>query len=512
MSSRAAVTAGAAVAAGTGLLLFRLRPDVVFKPLWVDEAIAGLIAVRPLPEVIETVLWERGGAPLHFVLAHFALAVDPSPEALRWLSVVFAVATVWASYDLGRRLGGQLAGSVTALVVAASSLLWVYGSVGRMYALFAFAGALAADLFVRALQQRTASAALSAAAGAWLLPAVHPYGGIVVAVEALVAAAVWRGRPLRPALPVALVGLATIPFLVADVRLAERFGVGASEGGGIASLDRAWELFTAALGGFAGHNGLPLAFFAALALAGIAVLARREPAFAAFACAALAVPVLLLVLGRSGESVRLATRHLIFALPLWAAFIGVGTERAARALARPAQVAFVVVLAVLATAAASDIADPRFLPEGRRQNLAAPAAWLEREVKKGDVLYPYSPVFLAALPATRHALALPRERATLLPALERADLPVSSVFVAVPRYGAEVTSTPAVEPFNRWVIARADGPFASGEAVLAGAARALAAAEEALDGRTRRLESYLTSSRNGLCGSLRALGSDCETS
>jgi hypothetical protein len=500
MSSRVAAAAGAAVAAGTALLLARIAPDVAPKPLWIDEAIAGLIAARPLPELLETVLWDRGGAPLHFVLAHVAFAFDASPEALRWLSVVFALATPLLTFDLGRRLAGPMAGSVSALVVAASSLLWVYGSVGRMYALLAFAGALAADLFVRALQLRTPSAAYAAAAGAWLLPAVHPYGGIVAAVEALVALGLWRGRPLRAALPVGLIGLAAVPFLLADLRLADRFSVGASGKGRVASFGRAWDLLTATLGGFAGEDGLALAFFVALGLAGIAVLARREPGFVAFACLALAAPLVLLVAGRSEETVRLATRHLMFALPLWAALIGVGAARAGRDLVLPAQLLFVAALAALAAVAASDRADPRFLAEGRPRNLAEPARWLEERVRPGDVLFPYSTVFLAALPATRHAVTIPRERATLEPALHQVDFPVGTVFVAVPRRGAQVAESEGVESFRAWLLAREEGPFASRDAVVAAAARALEAAEAALSGENARLRAYLDSSRAALCG------------
>jgi hypothetical protein len=495
-----------AVGAVTLLLAVRLARDVGPKPLWIDEAIAGLIAARPLPEILETVLWDRGGAPLHFVLAHVGFAFDASPEALRWISVVFALATPVLTFDLGRRLAGPLAGSVSALVVAASSLLWVYGSVGRMYALLAFAGTLAADLFVRALQLRTPGATWAAAGGAWLLPAVHPYGGIVAAVEALVALALWRGRPLRPALPVLLIGLAAVPFLLADLRLADRFSVGASGEGRVASFGRAWDLLTATLGGFAGEDGLALAFFVALGLVGIAVLVRREPAFVAFACLALAAPLVLLVAGRSEETVRLATRHLIFALPLWAALIGVGAAQAARELVLPAQLSFVAGLAALAAVAASDRADPRFLPEGRPRNLAEPARWLEEQVQPGDVLFPYSPVFLAALPATRHALTLPRERATLEPALDHVDFPVGSVFVAVPRRGAQVAEITRLRAFPSWVLVRMQGPFATRETLLGAVAGALTLADASLTRESPRLRTYLDSSMRAVCGTLRPPG------
>ena len=125
-------------------------------------------------------------------------------------------------------------------MAGASTVLALYGTVGRMYALLAFVSALSADLFARALQLRTARAAFVAALAAVLLPAVHPYGAIVVAVEAAVALAVWRGRPLRPALPVLAVGLLLVPFAVADLRLADRFTVGVEGEESLAGPGDAW--------------------------------------------------------------------------------------------------------------------------------------------------------------------------------------------------------------------------------------------------------------------------------
>jgi predicted membrane-bound mannosyltransferase len=136
-----------AVGAGIAVLLLRVVEDVRGKPLFEDEAVAGLIAARPLGEMLQTVWWERGGPPHHFLLSHIALAIDSSPFTLRWLAVVFAVATIPVCWDLGRRLAGPAAGATAALVAAASPMLAVYGSFGRMYSLYAFASALAADHF-----------------------------------------------------------------------------------------------------------------------------------------------------------------------------------------------------------------------------------------------------------------------------------------------------------------------------------------------------------------------------
>ena len=100
-----------------------------------------------------------------------------------------------------------------------------------MYALLVLVSALAADLFVRALHERTRGTVLAAAAAAVLLPATHPFGIVLLAAEALVGIVVWRGRSLKAALPVLLLGLALIPLAIADLRLANRFAVGARRTG-----------------------------------------------------------------------------------------------------------------------------------------------------------------------------------------------------------------------------------------------------------------------------------------
>src|SRR5438876_6456523 len=165
-----------ALAGLTAFLFVRLLPDIAGKPLHEDEAVAGLISARPLGDALHTVVLDRGGAPLHFVLAHVALSIHSSPEALRWLSVVFALATVPLCYDLAQRLAGRFAGLTAASLAAASQLLAIYGTFGRMYFLFACARALASDLFARALDRPDRRTLLAAAAASLLPLAVHPFG------------------------------------------------------------------------------------------------------------------------------------------------------------------------------------------------------------------------------------------------------------------------------------------------------------------------------------------------
>lgn len=504
--------AAAAVLAAAGFLLARLAPDVHGKPLFEDEAVAGLIGARPPWEIVLTTLWDRGGAPLHFLLVHVAFAFDSSPEALRWLSVVFALATVAVCYDLGRRVDGQIAGVTAAIVAACSGMLAVYGSFGRMYALLAFVSAVAADLFVRAIDLRTTEAAVVAAAAAWLLPAVHPYGGIVIAVEGVVALVVWRGRPLLAALPVALVGLALIPFLVADLRLATRFEVSSGSTHRLATHDEAWNQLTDALRGFAGGAGWTFVVFLLLGAVGAALLARRQTAFVAWGLVAFVLPPLLSTLVHTGRSPDLSPRHLIFALPFWAAFIGAAVARV------PFGALAVVAVAVAASISPQGIHDPRSITYtaalGSEDAVAAPARYLKRHVREGDVLYPYSSVFLAALPETGRASGLPRGQAqAVIAAVERLDYPVRELYIAIPsgdRFPFGNFGVIGEQAFPSWILIRRLGPFPDAVSLLQDIRASLKPARDALlPTAPAPLVGWFDLNLEVLCKSLRELGAEC---
>jgi hypothetical protein len=502
------------VGAGIAILLARIVPDVHGKPLFEDEAVSGLIAARPLPEIVLTVLWDRGGAPLHFLVAHAAFAVDGDSATLRWLSVAFAAATVPVAYDLGRRLSGPVAGATAAVLTGCSGILAVYGSFGRMYALMAFAGALAADLFARALERRTARASAWAAAGAWLLVAVHPYGGLVAAVEAGVGLWLWRGRPLRAALPVALISLAALPFIVGDLRLASRFEVSGDQDERLATRGEAWDLLVSALRGFTGGGGLLFAVFVALALVGAALLVRRNGAFVVFALVSLALPVVLIALVPTGRAPDLSPRHLIYALAVWAALAGVALERGSRALGPPGQALAVGGIAVLAAFSTGGVVDPREVTYtaalGGEDAVAEPAAWLEKTISGGDALYPYSSVFLAALPEVGKATALPRAQSqSLLAAVDRLDYPVGSVVVAVPTGTAQVAPVGGGRRFDRWLLIRRQGPFDRPVEVLGAVSEALGLAEAAVSDPPPALAGWFALNEQVLCESLAARGAAC---
>jgi hypothetical protein len=512
--------------AGAGILLARVLEDVHGKPLFEDEAVSGLIAARPLGEVVETVLWERGGGPLHFVFSHIALAFDSSPYALRWLSVVFALAALPLCWDIGRRLGGPVAGAVAALVAATSSLLLVYATFARMYTLYVFAAALAVNLFLVAVEKRTGRWAFAAAGAAWLLPAIHPYGAFLVVAEAAVALSLWRGRPFRPALPTLAVGAAMIPFAVADLRLADRFAVGLDGEESIAAPTDAWGQLGRAFTATAGGSGIWAGLFIAALTVGLVLLVRRNGAFVALSLIAFLLPPVLLLLGRSGSEPGLSPRHLVYVVPLVGALIGVAVARAVQGRGELVSAGAVVLTGVLLVVAPfGGIRDPRDWqndvlgggpPEaalGSDERVAAPAAWLNDNIEDGDVLYPYSAVYWAGLPATGDAEVLPySQRELILRAVDRIEPPVERVVVSVPlgdgsldreRLEELLGDGFTVHDFGGWLLVEGTGPYEDELDVLLVITHALRSARDSIDDKSGPLGWYFDVTLATLCGAAR---------
>jgi hypothetical protein len=248
-----------------------------------------------------------------------------------------------------------------------------------------------------------------------------------------------------------------------------------------------------------------------LAFAGIVILLRRERYFVVWGIVAFAGPPLLSTLVRTGRAPDLSPRHLIFALPFFAAFVGAAV---ARLPARPLALAGLAVVAALST---QGINDPRAITYtaalGSPDALRAPADWLRANVGENDVLYPYSSVYLAALPQAGEARGLPRAQVqSLLAALDRIDYPSGDLYVAIPAGTTAVDPAPGAHDFGRWVLVRKAGPFADRAAVLRAADDALAAARSALEGPVPApLAGWFGLNGTVLCESLRKLGAGCAT-
>ena len=116
-----------------------------------DEALAVMVARRPLGELLETVQLVRGGAPLHFLLAKVVAEFGGGLVATRAISALGLLLAIVAVGLLGRALAGPVVGAAAAWIVALSPVALYYGDFARMYSLFLAFSALALWCLVRAL-------------------------------------------------------------------------------------------------------------------------------------------------------------------------------------------------------------------------------------------------------------------------------------------------------------------------------------------------------------------------
>ena len=424
---------GAITASLAAFLLLRLHA----LPPHEDETLAFFVSRRPLGEVLETVLGERGGAPLHYLLAHAAVRLDPGLTSLRLVSVLFAVASVPVVAALLARLADRGTAVLATLVTAVSWTLLYHAIYARMYTLFLFTSALSLLLLLRALERSTRGRWAAWGAATLALLATQPYGVLVLGGEVAFVALLRRRRPLPLRAP--LVALAAVVVLAGPLWrtyfvLASRFEVGLGSGSGsqlgspLDVLEYLWEV----LGDFAAGwllVSLPAAVVAAL---GLAVLWRRRPEAALLTSALVAVPILALIAARSGAGAALETRHLIFLLPFFALALLTGLRRLGEAAGRAAPLVVAAGLGlVVAAQLAWGLERTRWLytgePAARAAARAEAAAWLGATGRAGDVLFGYEPTYLDAWEqgAPFGALFVPRADSRLaLETLEEAGEPL----------------------------------------------------------------------------------------
>jgi hypothetical protein len=283
-----------------------------------------------------------------------------------------------------------------------------------------------------------------------------------------------------------------LPFAFFDLRLAHRFDVGA-RGQSLAGPGETWHQLELTVRGSAGGAGLALVVFLALAAVGLATLARERPAVAVLTALWLLGPPLLFLTVQSSASPDLSPRHLIYALPLWAAAAGVGGARLLGRVGPLPQAAALGALLLVAAFASTGVHDPRELkfPAGMasQSELARPAARLRGEIRPGDVLWPFSAVYLEALPASAQATGLPRAQATLLlRALRRVELPAGSVYVSVPvartnirleQLKARLAPGFEAERIGGWLILERRGPMTDRASIAAAISTLLREAQAA---------------------------------
>src|SRR5262249_30276498 len=128
-------------ACSVGVALFVLLQLTAYPP-HEDETLPLFVGRKSFVGVLDTVLGQRGGAPLHFVLAWVVAHAGGGLAGLRLVSALFATAAVPVIALLGARLAGRSVGLAATAICSASWMLLFHGVYGRMYSLFLFTSAL----------------------------------------------------------------------------------------------------------------------------------------------------------------------------------------------------------------------------------------------------------------------------------------------------------------------------------------------------------------------------------
>ncbi len=416
------------VAACTGAVAAFLVARLSAWPPHEDETLALLVARGSLWDVLTTVHGERGGAPLHFLLAWAVGELGGGLTALRLLSAAFATASVPLVALLGIRLAGRAAALGATVIVSASWMLLFHGIYGRMYSLFFCAGVLSYLALAAATEhggRRRWALWGIASLGA---VAAHPYGALVLASQGVYVLAC-RARVREALVAFGAVAVAGIPFWYTDLVLARRFEVGVGAGGERlrGPLD-VLDYLARSAGDFTAGWRPVLAAVLAVAAVGLIRLWRESRSAAALALTAFAVPAATFLLARLGSATAPESRHLIFALPFFALLVASGVLTLTRRAPLVAPLA--LALLVAAELAWAHNQTPQLFegePAAREAARARASEWLAQTGRADDVLFGYDPLFLGAWERNRDLsrTIVPRADAKLaLESLQEAGEPL----------------------------------------------------------------------------------------
>ena len=381
---------GVTVAAGAFLL-----HQLMAWPPHEDETLALFVGRESLPGVVEHVTRDRGGAPLHFLVAWAVAHLGFGLGGLRVTSAVFALASLPLVALLGVRLAGRRVALAATVLVAPSWLFLFHGVYGRMYSLFLFCSLLCTLALLEALERGGRGRWALWVGAALLTVATHPYGVLLLGGQATYVLAVRRDR-LQPAvLAGAAVAVLGIPFWLTDLVLAGRFEVGVGGGGEKLGGPTAVLRYFWRSAGDATAGWWPVTLAVVLAAAAGVVWLRR-PARTLVLCL-VGFTFAAFALAKLGGSASPESRHLIFLAPFLAIAVASTLVRVGRRTPTVA-VALTVGLVLLEVAWAWHRTSPLFEwePDARQAARAEAESWLAATSRPDDVLFGYEPLYLGA--------------------------------------------------------------------------------------------------------------------
>ena len=127
-----------------------LRLVVINQSLWLDESIGALVVKnQTLWQILSEFPKHDNHPPLYYLtLKLWSSLFGYSEVALRSLSIVFGIGTIYMVYKIGNIFSKRL-GALAAILIATSPFHIYYSQEARMYSMAAFLAALAFYLFLK---------------------------------------------------------------------------------------------------------------------------------------------------------------------------------------------------------------------------------------------------------------------------------------------------------------------------------------------------------------------------
>jgi hypothetical protein len=452
--------AAVAIAAGT---FFAVQLQA--WPPHEDETLAMFVGRDSLGGAIHYVTHDRGGAPLHFLVAWVVAHLGFGLDGLRLVSAACAVAALVTTALLVARLADRRAALLSAVLAAGTWLFLFQGLFARMYSLFLLTATLSALALLRAIDTRRRRD------WAWWVLAIlatvatHPYGILVLGANGLFVVLAHR-RALRQAIAAfAVVLVAGIPFWLTDLVLAGRFDVGVGGGGAQLGSPRVVAQYLWWVAGDLAA-GWTWVLVPVLLVGAVGLLTMRRESLA-FTFSTVVAPVAAFLLAHLGSSASPQTRHLIFVLPFFAMAVSTGLLRLGRRV--PVVVAVAAIALLAAEGAWTKQRTPALVSGEPRARITArheASAWLAATSRADDILFGYEPLYLGAWERNHRfaSTVIPRADPVLaLRTLRNASSLGRGVFVLDGSDPSNLAPTSAIEakvPSPQAAFeARAFGPF-----------------------------------------------------
>jgi 4-amino-4-deoxy-L-arabinose transferase-like glycosyltransferase len=174
---------------GLALRLYHLN----FQSVWYDEIFSLTVSHQPFKQMICYLVKDIVQPPLHYVLLHLWFdLVGFGPYQARFLSVIFGVLAILATYGLSDYLFGHRTAVIAAALISVSQLAVMYSQEARPYGQLLFLTPCCAYLFIVALRTGSKRTWWFFVFTALLLVYTHYYGFFVLAALLLFTIFRWR--------------------------------------------------------------------------------------------------------------------------------------------------------------------------------------------------------------------------------------------------------------------------------------------------------------------------------